>query len=377
MRFLVWYQIVVLPRLMVSTGKIPEVKPNKLHHLDSLSTKRTIVPSLLSSPSALFGVWNSGSDNVTTTTALLSSSPCLANNNINNATTATATNACSIRNVDFKTSITDADSQGRLSSPRIDDDPLASTSQHHESTSLLQDLFLGIVCLVFWNLIRHLYLVSSLTSATIATTDQPPETAESTIPKILPFLYMVFGGNKHKNWKLSLVAVVALLLSQMVVPSLNLIDILYSVYYTLIQTSISYISTSYMNCLEEYPLATKCVTTACMQVIGDIVAQWNEESTRRYQALPPTPQDEEERKKEIQLSPHESATSTSPATTVRRFPPTWYDRRRGLSAFTDGLLISGPLMHFCFERLEDWIPTSDEYDDDEEEDGLISALQHA
>ena len=90
----------------------------------------------------------------------------------------------------------------------------------------------------------------------------------------------------------------------------------------------SHISQRYMTSLEEYPVLTKSLTTGIIQFFGDYAAQ-------RYEQ-----QQENEKKKTIHSGKD-------------------YDLRRGLSLFADGLLLSGPLLHYCFEWMEDAWPTSD------------------
>lgn len=80
----------------------------------------------------------------------------------------------------------------------------------------------------------------------------------------------------------------------------------------------------YMNWLDVQPVITKSVTTAVIQFLGDVVAQ-------TYDA----------RKK---------------GSTIR----SCYDARRGLSLAIDGLLLSGPLLHYAFELMERVLPTEEE-----------------
>jgi len=89
----------------------------------------------------------------------------------------------------------------------------------------------------------------------------------------------------------------------------------------------SYVSRRYMTTLEEYPILTKSLTTGIVQFFGDCAAQ-------RY-----------EQQQEKEATPIHSNKV--------------YDPRRGLSLFADGLLISGPLMHYCFEWMEDAWPTTE------------------
>ena len=81
----------------------------------------------------------------------------------------------------------------------------------------------------------------------------------------------------------------------------------------------------YIAVLEEYPVFTKSFTTGIIQLLGDYAAQ-------RY---------EQKQEKEATIIQTEKG----------------YDLRRGLSLFADGLLLSGPLLHYCFEWMEDIWPT--------------------
>lgn len=85
----------------------------------------------------------------------------------------------------------------------------------------------------------------------------------------------------------------------------------------------SNVSSWYMIVLEEYPVLTKALTTGIIQFFGDYAAQ-------RYE------QQHKNDGKETDVA---------------------YDLRRGLSLFADGLLLSGPLLHYCFEWMEEIWPT--------------------
>eukprot|EP00934_Nitzschia_sp_Nitz4_P008457 Nitzschia sp. Nitz4//scaffold82_size85912//26638//27363//NITZ4_005135-RA/size85912-processed-gene-0.9-mRNA-1//1//CDS//3329558817//8447//frame0 len=88
----------------------------------------------------------------------------------------------------------------------------------------------------------------------------------------------------------------------------------------------------YLACLDENPVWTKSVTSGVIQFVGDYCAQGYESYRVRSQqgkTITPT----------IVLSiPH-------------------YDLRRGLAFLVDGLLLSGPLMHYAFELMEHFLPT--------------------
>ena len=84
-------------------------------------------------------------------------------------------------------------------------------------------------------------------------------------------------------------------------------------------------SSWYMGCLVAFPLYTKALTTALIGISGDTTAQYLEERIRASDAG-----------SKINLKN--------------------YDRRRGLSKFADSLLITGPLLHFAYDWLENLIP---------------------
>ncbi len=97
-------------------------------------------------------------------------------------------------------------------------------------------------------------------------------------------------------------------------------------------TSISFVfsflndtSNWYLMVLEERPVLTKALTTGIIQFFGDYAAQ-------RY-----------EQQQEIEIT--------------KTHDKKGYDLRRGLSLFADGLLLSGPLLHYCFEWMEEIWPT--------------------
>lgn len=96
----------------------------------------------------------------------------------------------------------------------------------------------------------------------------------------------------------------------------------------------SSISSWYMGLLAWSPLVTKAVTTATIGVLGDTTAQYLE--TRLL--------------KSKESEPEEKTDSGS-----------WfknYDLRRGLSFFGENIFISGPLLHFAYNFMEDILPTT-------------------
>ena len=196
---------------------------------------------------------------------------------------------------------------------------------------LWQDLFLvGITCMVL------------AAAAAAAVVTDPKRPGSSSTPKIVPFLL----AGVVRKWYMCLLVIFMTL--SLYFPEVNA-QTLFSFFGNLIAN----VSASYMAYLDDHPLATKCVTTAFMQVLGDTVAQWNEEQTRR----------------QCQQRQAKKATTSEATSRNSAVLSSWYDKRRGISAFVDGLLVSGPLMHFCFEALEDWIPTT--------EDNDMAALQDA
>lgn len=104
----------------------------------------------------------------------------------------------------------------------------------------------------------------------------------------------------------------------------------------------SHISQRYMTALEEYPVLTKSLTTGIIQFFGDYAAQWYEQ------------QQQQENGVKAKTIIHSGK---------------GYDLRRGLSLFADGLFLSGPLLHYCFEWMEDAWPTTSEGGDNN--DGIV------
>ena len=109
------------------------------------------------------------------------------------------------------------------------------------------------------------------------------------------------------------------------------------------------LSRRYMQALEEYPVFTKSMTTGIIQFFGDYAAQCYE-----HQRL----QKQKNNKKEsgIHHSKHNNDNDNNNKNN------NGYDLRRGLSLFADGLFLSGPLLHYCFEYMEEVWPTSEAED---------------
>lgn len=87
----------------------------------------------------------------------------------------------------------------------------------------------------------------------------------------------------------------------------------------------------YMDCLRDAPLPTKCVTSACISLLGDGGAQFHEERTRAKKT---------------------GAQDVS----LLHFD---YSVRRGLTNFADSLLICAPMLHYGYGWLESVIPVLD------------------
>jgi Mpv17 / PMP22 family len=101
---------------------------------------------------------------------------------------------------------------------------------------------------------------------------------------------------------------------------------------------ISSFSDWYQKILEESPLLTKSVTAGLIQFVGDYGAQHYENS---------------------KLSSATSRDTTAEDGNKARIssPPGRYNFRRGLSLFVDGLVLSGPMLHYCYQWMEEILPT--------------------
>ena len=106
----------------------------------------------------------------------------------------------------------------------------------------------------------------------------------------------------------------------------------------------------YMQTLEEYPVLTKSLTTAVIQLLGDGVAQLYEQTQKR-------------KRTQKQRGNNNNNNNNR-----------GYDLRRGVSLFVDGLLV-GPTLHYCYEFMEEVWPTSGENDNnDHPDDGTITLM---
>jgi len=87
----------------------------------------------------------------------------------------------------------------------------------------------------------------------------------------------------------------------------------------------------YMDRLRDAPLPTKCLTSACISLLGDAGAQYHEERTRARK------------------------------TGLKGVHPFHFDYslRRGLTNFFDSLFVCGPMLHYGYGWLESVIPVLD------------------
>jgi len=91
----------------------------------------------------------------------------------------------------------------------------------------------------------------------------------------------------------------------------------------------------YMMRLDSAPLITKSITSGVLGICGDYLAQWFE----------------------FKLGSRVPTTQSFTWKDVLRIHRT-YDLRRGLAILADGLIISGPLMHFGYNFFEILVPTN-------------------
>jgi hypothetical protein len=115
----------------------------------------------------------------------------------------------------------------------------------------------------------------------------------------------------------------------------------------------SSIANWYMNALTSSPLITKTITTSFIGVLGDTLAQYIE---LRVQT-----------KKDDITTKSTTCINTTTISNNKNIPKyrllSWlqkYDRRRGFSVLGENLLISGPLMHFAYNYMEEIIPIATE-----------------
>jgi Mpv17 / PMP22 family len=92
--------------------------------------------------------------------------------------------------------------------------------------------------------------------------------------------------------------------------------------------------TWYMTRLTENPICTKSISAGLIAAVADYVAQWLEHLMRPSEK-----------------TPVDQSSLLVVCSIYGR-----YSRRRGISTLVDGLLISGPLMHFAYEFMESILP---------------------
>jgi hypothetical protein len=113
----------------------------------------------------------------------------------------------------------------------------------------------------------------------------------------------------------------------------------------------------YMTQLALYPVLTKSATAALIGYIGDYMAQWLEyklEQNHQKGVIGGGSCDGTQHHHKISLNSSNSRVSARSNLSIHGT----YDLRRGLSIMTDGLLISGPLMHFGYAFFEHLVPVS-------------------
>lgn len=110
----------------------------------------------------------------------------------------------------------------------------------------------------------------------------------------------------------------------------------------------SSISSWYMGLLAWSPLFTKAVTTATIGFLGDGTAQYLE---TRFLESP----------QESHNADNDPKRSRKGADGCSSDSHSWlknYNRRRGLSVFGENIFVSGPLLHFAYNAMEDLLPTT-------------------
>mmetsp|Transcript_27608 Transcript_27608/g.66364 ORF Transcript_27608/g.66364 Transcript_27608/m.66364 type:complete len:303 (+) Transcript_27608:277-1185(+) len=107
----------------------------------------------------------------------------------------------------------------------------------------------------------------------------------------------------------------------------------------------------YWKLLDDHPVLTKSLTTGFVQFSGDALAQYYEYYGDEGQLTEQDPKKfDKERYPEQRIN--------GGLRFHRSFFYDYYTFRRGLALFIDGLVLSGPLLHYCFDLMERWIPTS-------------------
>uniref|UniRef100_A0A7S4AQV4 Uncharacterized protein n=1 Tax=Pseudo-nitzschia australis TaxID=44445 RepID=A0A7S4AQV4_9STRA len=124
----------------------------------------------------------------------------------------------------------------------------------------------------------------------------------------------------------------------------------------------SSISSWYMDLLTRSPLWTKTVTTSLIAVVGDTFAQYIER--RKNHSSPVEDKEDLNKDKDSAVS---NSSIGSPFFLMKN-----YDKRRGLSCMGENMLISGPLLHFSYNLMEAFIPTTNGG-----RSAIFAALTHA
>jgi Mpv17 / PMP22 family len=129
----------------------------------------------------------------------------------------------------------------------------------------------------------------------------------------------------------------------------------------------------YLNVLDEYPVLTKSLTTGIIQFTADSIAQYYEyyEQNRhrdQHQRPDVSASADNGRIRRRQNNDDDDNNKNHPNQQQQhcRFYD-YYSFRRGLSLFADGMILSGPLLHYCFDHMEQWIST---------ESGIIATCMH-
>jgi hypothetical protein len=97
----------------------------------------------------------------------------------------------------------------------------------------------------------------------------------------------------------------------------------------------------YVGLLESAPILTRAVTAAIIGLFGDLCAQYFEQSQKKGTRYP---------------SRFTVVSTCSSARRASQVCP--QDRNRSLAVIMDGLILSGPCLHFLYTGLEDLVPTS-------------------
>lgn len=108
---------------------------------------------------------------------------------------------------------------------------------------------------------------------------------------------------------------------------------------TSLQDHVNHISDWYMDSLEDRPVITKSLTTGIIQLLSDYFAQVVE--GLRIQQHPEGEQGRQSNCRDVILLKG-------------------YDFRRGLALLADGVILSGPLLHYAFEFMEHCFPTEND-----------------